>query len=201
MQNVFWDIIKKFEKIAFKYKVTGLKTPTSRRHPVSYLQAWPRISTLDDREQIQLASGQSVTRTRDRGIASVARWPLGHAAVIVSNRKTVEGTVKKNENETYRLLGHNAFIFFLPCSMLWSRADNKKNKLLKQLSEATTNCKPRDCKGQLQPSLIFNCVNAHNLLYYCWITFFCLRHLYRLVKTKRSFLSQNTFIAIIRKEM
>jgi len=84
--------------------------------------------------------------------------------LIVSNRKTVEGTVKKNENETYRLLGHNAFIFFLPCSILWSRADNKKNKLLKQLSEATTNCKPRDCKGQLQTSLIFNCVNARNLL-------------------------------------
>ena len=114
-----------------------------------------------------------------------------HSAV--SNRKTVEGTVKKNENETYRLLGHNAFIFFLPCSMLWSRADSKKNKLLKQLSEATTNCKPRDCKRQLQPSLIFNCVNAHNLLYYCWITFFHLRHLYKLVKAKRSFLSQNTF--------
>ena len=76
------------------------------------------------------ASGQSVTRTRDRGIASPTRWPLGHAAVIVNNRKTVEGTVKENENETYRLLGHNAFIFLLPCSILWSRADNKKNKLL-----------------------------------------------------------------------
>ena len=130
MQNVFWEIIEKFEKIAFKYKITGLKTPTGRRHPVGYLQAWPRISTRDDREQIQLASGQSVTRTRDRGTASPTRWPLGHAAVIVSDRKTVEGTVKENENETYRLLGHNAFIFFLPCSMLWSRADNKKNKLL-----------------------------------------------------------------------
>ena len=144
------------------------------------------------------ASGQSVTRTRDRGIASPTRWPLGHAAVIVSNRKTVEGTVKENENETYRLLGHNAIIFFLPCSMLWSRADNKKNKLL---SEATANCKPRDCKGQLQPSLIFNCVNAHNLLYYSWITFFCLRHLYKVVKTKGSFLWQNTLIVITKKEM
>ena len=159
--------------------------------------SWLSISVAEDfntgRPRTNPASGQSVTLTRDRGIASPTRWPLGHAAVIVSNRKTVEGTVKENENETYRLLGHNAFIFFLPCSMLWSRADSKKNKLLKQLSEATTNCKPRDCKRQLQPSLIFNCVNAHNLLYYCWITFFHLRHLYKLVKAKRSFLSQNTF--------
>ena len=32
---------------------TELKTPTGRRQPVGYLQAWPRIWTRDDREQIQ----------------------------------------------------------------------------------------------------------------------------------------------------
>ena len=34
-----------------KYTITGLKTPTGRRQPVGYLQAWPRIR--DDGEQIQ----------------------------------------------------------------------------------------------------------------------------------------------------
>ena len=33
--------------------ITGLKTPTGRRQPVGYLQAWPRIWTRDDRAQIQ----------------------------------------------------------------------------------------------------------------------------------------------------
>ena len=36
----------------FKYNITGLKTPTGRRQPVGYLQVWPRIWTLDYREQI-----------------------------------------------------------------------------------------------------------------------------------------------------
>ena len=33
--------------------ITGLKKPTGRRQPVGYLQAWPRIWTRDDGEQIQ----------------------------------------------------------------------------------------------------------------------------------------------------
>ena len=33
--------------------MTGLNTPTDRSKPVGYLQAWLRIWTWDDREQIQ----------------------------------------------------------------------------------------------------------------------------------------------------
>ena len=41
-----------------KYKIiqihhNRIKTPTGRRKPVGYLQAWPRIRTPDDIEQIQ----------------------------------------------------------------------------------------------------------------------------------------------------
>ena len=36
----------------FKYNITGFKTPAGRRQPVGYLQVWPRIWTLDYREQI-----------------------------------------------------------------------------------------------------------------------------------------------------
>ena len=36
----------------FKYNIRLLKIPTGRRHPVGYLQAWPRIWTREDREQI-----------------------------------------------------------------------------------------------------------------------------------------------------
>ena len=34
----------------------SLKTPTARKQPVGYLQAWPRIWTWDDQEQIQQAA-------------------------------------------------------------------------------------------------------------------------------------------------
>ena len=61
----------------YKYNITGLKTPTGKRQPVGYLQAWPRIWTWDDREQLP-GSNQSGTRTRD-WIANPTRWPLGHA--------------------------------------------------------------------------------------------------------------------------
>ena len=33
--------------------ITGFKIPTCKRHPVGYLQGWPRICTNDDLEQIQ----------------------------------------------------------------------------------------------------------------------------------------------------
>ena len=56
-----------------------LRTPTGRRQPAGYLQAWPRIWIQDDREQIQ-HSGQSKTQTQDRQIASPTCWPLDHPA-------------------------------------------------------------------------------------------------------------------------
>ena len=36
-------------------KTNNIKTPTGRRQQVGYLQAWPRIWTRDDREQIERA--------------------------------------------------------------------------------------------------------------------------------------------------
>ena len=46
--------------------------------PVGYLQAWPRISTRDDRQQIQQVARAGL----EPGLPDCesARWPLGHAA-------------------------------------------------------------------------------------------------------------------------
>ena len=51
---------------------------------------WPEANQFaiykrDTEKQIQVVSGQSGTRTRDRWIASPTRWPLGYAACLVSS--------------------------------------------------------------------------------------------------------------------
>ena len=84
--------------------MTGLKTPTGKRQPVGYLQAWPRILTRDNQEQIQQRAGertrtQSRTRTQDRRIAAgfqvqrADRWPLNHAAFFNNQEKNIQTDV------------------------------------------------------------------------------------------------------------
>ena len=55
------------------------KKKTWRRQPVHYLQAWLRIWTRDDQEQI-LQVAKVGLEPRDWRIGSLMRVPLGHAA-------------------------------------------------------------------------------------------------------------------------
>ena len=66
-----------FRRIWRIKQISGFKTPTSRRQPVDFLQARPRIWTRDDQEQIQ---------TLDRQIASLTHSPLSHAASSAPRR-------------------------------------------------------------------------------------------------------------------
>ena len=58
-----------------------MKTPTGRRQPVGYLQAWVRIWMQGD-QLTNPASQQSGTWTWDCRIAGLTQWPLGHAASL-----------------------------------------------------------------------------------------------------------------------
>ena len=67
-------------------------TPTSDRQPVGYLQAWPRIRTRDDREQIQRVARAGL-ETRDHRIASPTLWPFGYAASHLVFNKSLSNLV------------------------------------------------------------------------------------------------------------
>ena len=62
----------------FKYNITGFKTPTGRRQPVGYLQAWPRIWTLDYREQIY----QEVRAELEPGTADLRVRRAAYSAML-----------------------------------------------------------------------------------------------------------------------
>ena len=70
--------LKYLESKWFEYNVTRLKTPTSKRQPVGYFQAWPRIWTRDDWEQIQLA----VRAVLKPGTARLRVWSSDRSATL-----------------------------------------------------------------------------------------------------------------------
>lgn len=76
--------------LLWKVHIKGLKTPTGRRQSVGCSQAWPRISTRNDREQIQ-ESGQSglepgTTTLRVRGADHSATPLLKKEKMLVNQQ-------------------------------------------------------------------------------------------------------------------
>ena len=61
--------------------------------PVGYLQAWLRSSTRY--RETNPAGGRKGTRTRDLGVASLTRLPLGHAASEKTNPTRINWSIYK----------------------------------------------------------------------------------------------------------
>ena len=80
-----------------------IKTLTGRRQPVGHLQAWPRIRTRDDREQIQQVARAGL----EPGTAGLRVRRADHSARLPPNLlKSCNGYPTSNGEEYYYEVKH-----------------------------------------------------------------------------------------------